>query len=221
MVSINLLENLWSMISFFDSYFELNRNDDDLGSILGILHTYEDEEKMLDQGVGDDFKKFYLDVSKSDHTMLEGLKVVDQFNQEYLIDDSFGSNFARRLNRAVRKVIEMTNEDRKNNQVWKNWVDTVRMVTALSFRLRLSPFTENTEKTEDIRESQSILYFGDNTLPNLEQPIIGDYTERLTSIQVLDAVKQFLGHYLNSKDQNIQRLYNLLNDSDNLDAYHH
>ncbi|WP_053072777.1 hypothetical protein [Lactiplantibacillus herbarum] len=123
MLRLNINQTYFAMSQWFESYF-IASGDDSLGSLLGGVAVYRNDgiDELFDQGIADDWKKFYYSLGSQDHSLFEGFQAVNQFTNEYLPDVEYYTEVSRNLVYANRMICEMQVSERELHPVWKHWV---------------------------------------------------------------------------------------------------
>jgi hypothetical protein len=191
-------ESYFSMSEFLDSYYWASK-DDSLGSLLGSVTLWSDDGKLFDQAIAEDWHTFFGDVSSEDHTMFESFQAVKQFVNEYLPDVAETTPLSRNLTYNIRMICEMTEAQRNQEPVWKNWVAAVNWITNPNVvPVNESPFLEKGQSlpnpdNKGFRKNQFPIA---QVLPAPRPEIpMEDSPEMLTVEQSFQVQLAFMRHY--------------------------
>ncbi|WP_053072631.1 hypothetical protein [Lactiplantibacillus herbarum] len=177
---------------FFESYYWASK-DDDLGSILGTMNMWTDDDKLFDNAILEDWQLFFRSTGPEKQNLVESFNAVSQFANEYIPGVLDNSIVARRLTFRIRQLCELTVEERAQDPIWENWVAAVAWLQNPNVvAVEESPFLEAGEEPS---YSERAFPIAKVMPPELPVVAIGPVGEHLTPDQSYSILRVFLKDY--------------------------
>jgi len=214
----------YAMTTFLDSYYFMTETDDSLGSLLGSMIMWRnDNDELFDQAIWEDWITFFNAVTVSDHTPLEGFQAVKQFVNEYLPDTIDTTELARRVTYNIDLICDMRDDERGKASVWINWTAAISWLSSPdTFLVKESPFKDS-ERSESKKSNSRKKGFpiakelSGKCAINFE--CVGDQRE-ISEKQIRLIMLEFVHYYyeISGGDRDLENILRLLNpENDGID----